>query len=267
MPRADLLATLESTALQYPTPFVAEQLADVPRMAFGVELVQRALAGAPLAEIEICDIGGGLGLFSTGCAALGMRRVTLVDDFGDEANARAGESVFALHRRLGVEIFSRDAVAQCIDDLPGQYDAITTFGSMEHWHHSPRRLFASVMRKLRPGGAFVLEVPNCVNLRKRVSVPFGHGKWSQMKDWYEPPVFRGHVREADVDDLHYIAQDMGLTDTHILGRNWVGHLSPSRLVRVVTRLLDRPLQALPRLCGNIYLVGHKPGSGRQNAAR
>ena len=40
-------------------------------------------------------------------------------------------------------------------------------------------------------------VPNCVNLRKRLTVPLGRGKWSPMADWYEQPSFRGHVREPD----------------------------------------------------------------------
>jgi hypothetical protein len=47
---------------------------------------------------------------------------------------------------------------------------------MEHWHHSPKRLFRQVSDKLlKPGGRFVLAVPNCVNLRKRLSVPLGVG--------------------------------------------------------------------------------------------
>ena len=33
-----------------------------------------------------------------------------------------------------------------------------------------------------------------------------------MAHWYEPELFRGHVREPDVDDLRYIARDMGLED-------------------------------------------------------
>ena len=74
-------------------------------------------------------------------------------------------------------------------------------------------------------GLFVLGVPNRVNLRKRVFVPFGYGKWSSMKDWYESPVFRGHVREPDVDDLRYIARDLHLRDWQVFGRNWLGYSS------------------------------------------
>jgi hypothetical protein len=97
-----------------------------------------------------------------------------------------------------------------------------------------------------------------VNLRKRLSVPFGKGKWSEMRDWYEPAEFRGHVREPDVDDLAYIARDMGLVSTKILGRNWMGHVSASRAVQWATKFVDIPLRSFPSFCSDIYLVGKKP---------
>jgi hypothetical protein len=59
-----------------------------------------------------------------------------------------------------------------------------------------------------------------VRIRKRLTVPFGSGKWSSMADWYEDPIFRGHVREPDVDDLFYIAREVGLVDVYIKGRHW-----------------------------------------------
>jgi SAM-dependent methyltransferase len=136
---------------------------------------------------------------------------------------------------------------------------VTTFDSMEHWHHSPKRLFRQVGKQLlKPGGRFVLAVPNCVNLRKRLSVPLGVGKWSSMEDWYQEPEFRGHVREPDVADLRYIALDMGLREVQILGRNWVGYVSRSRFVRLATRIADRPLRMFPSLCADLYLTGHSP---------
>ena len=59
-----------------------------------------------------------------------------------------------------------------------------------------------------------------MRIRKRLTVPFGSGKWSSMADWYEDPIFRGHVREPDVDDLFYIAREVGLVDVYIKGRHW-----------------------------------------------
>jgi SAM-dependent methyltransferase len=44
---------------------------------------------------------------------------------------------------------------------------------MEHWHRSPKALFHEALTWLRPGGLLVIGVPNCVNLRKRLTVPLG----------------------------------------------------------------------------------------------
>ncbi len=128
---------------------------------------------------------------------------------------------------------------------------------MEHWHRSPKRLFAAIIESLVPGGLFIVGVPNVVNLRKRITVPLGRGKWSQMAHWYETERFRGHVREPDVDDLRYIARDMNLTDVEILGRNWAGYLSRNRWMQLATALIDRPLRLRPSLCSDLYLIGRK----------
>jgi hypothetical protein len=89
---------------------------------------------------------------------------------------------------------------------------------------------------LKPGGLFFLGVPNCVNLRKRITVPLGAGKWSAIEEWYEREMFRGHVREPDVGDLRYIARDLGLRDVRIFGRNWLGYASRHGWVRALTPL-------------------------------
>jgi len=196
-------------------------------------------------------------LFSVGCAAYGVKRSVVVDDFDDSVNHQAGDSILDLHKSLGVDVIKRNVVEDGIDDIAGAFDIITTFDSMEHWHHSPKRLFGDVARKLKPGGIFVLGVPNCVNMRKRITVPFGIGKWSSMQDWYEADKFRGHVREPDVGDLMYIARDMRLANATIVGRNWLGYLSNNPAIRIATKIMDYALRARPQLCSDIYLVGRK----------
>jgi SAM-dependent methyltransferase len=181
----------------------------------------------------------------------------LVDDFDDAVNHRVGASILDLHRARGVEVVSRDVVEKGILDIPGSFDVVTTFDSMEHWHQSPKRLFHEVVQKLNAGGAFVLGVPNCVNMRKRLTVPFGIGKWSGMQEWYEADRFRGHVREPDIGDLKYIARDMGLRDVRLFGRNWLGYYSARRAIRLATKVMDYPLRLRPSLCSDIYLIGRK----------
>jgi 2-polyprenyl-3-methyl-5-hydroxy-6-metoxy-1,4-benzoquinol methylase len=248
---------LINVANQYPEGMVDGQVRDIARISFNIGVALDAAKHKRHTELEICDLGGGIGLFSVGCAAYGMKRTVLVDDFEDSINHKVGASILELHRSLGVEVISRDVVEKGIRDIVGTFDIITTFDSMEHWHHSPKRLFHEVIEKLNPGGVFVLGVPNCVNMRKRITVPLGIGKWSGMQEWYEADKFRGHVREPDVSDLTYIAHDIGLTAIKIYGRNWLGHYSANPAIRFATKVMDYPLRLKPSLCSDIYLVGRK----------
>ena len=248
----DLPSQLRGIADEYPSALRAGQHDDVRRIAFNIEL---SVADRPKGA-SVADIGGGLGLFSAGCAAFGMRSV-LVDDFRDPGNIEIAQQVLAVHRRHGVEVLERDVIADGLDLAPGSFDVITTFDSIEHWHHSPKALLHGLVRALKPGGRLVIGAPNCVNLRKRISVPFGIGKWSAMQDWYEEKTFRGHVREPDVADLRYMANDLGLRDVSIIGRNWLGYVHGSPAVRCAMPVVDRMLQPFPSLCSDLYLVGYK----------
>jgi SAM-dependent methyltransferase len=249
----DMLARI---ALDYPPAQIEIQQDDILRIAFHLELVERALPNGG----SIADVGGGLGLFSAGCADMGLSS-KLVDDFRDLANIPIAEDIFQrVHRKRGVEIISRDVIAQGVEFPPESLDVITTFDSMEHWHNSPKQLFRQLLTALRPGGTLIIGVPNCVNIRKRITVPLGIGKWSSMNDWYEAETFRGHVREPDVDDLLYIARDLGLTDIEIMGRNWLGYVSRFGWVRRLTPLADKVLRMFPSLCSDLYLVGRKPSA-------
>lgn len=256
----EIESILRQVANEYPDCEKDCQLKDVPRIAFNISL---ALSDRDPKNLTICDIGGGIGLFSPGCAALGFKEVILVDDFRDEVNERLGKSALSIHTKYGVQIVSRDVVAQGLGRL-GQraVDAYTSFSSMEHWHHSPKSLFREVMSSLKPGGTFVLGCPNCLNIRKRIAVPLGIASWTRMEDWYEKEVFRGHVREPDVNDLKYIAADMGLTDVKLYGRNHSFLTAPRKPLRVLARIIDYPLRAFPSLCPSIYVVGRKPALQR-----
>jgi len=247
---ADVLARIVA---DYPAEQAEGQRRDIPRIAFNIGLVASRVQG----NARVADIGGGLGLFSPGCAALGMSSV-LVDDFRDLGNIPIAEHVIRrVHQKWGVEVISRDVVAEGVDFPNETLDAVTTFESMEHWHHSPKRLFQRLLAALKPGGLFVVSAPNCVNLRKRITVPLGIGKWSTMQDWYETEVFRGHVREPDVRDLQYIASDLRLQRTKILGRNWQGYDSRFGSLRALMPLVDRLARPFPAICADLYLVGHK----------
>jgi SAM-dependent methyltransferase len=248
-----LRAELEEISTRFPEAMVRVHRAHMDRTLFEIRLVARRQGTAG----RVIDVGGGASLFSLGCALLGFK-AAVIDDFSDPDNLRFGPNLLSEHRAAGVDVIERDVVVQGIDFEDGSVDVAVCFNSMEHWHDSPKRLFADIRRALRPGGTFVLTGPNCVNLRKRLTILAGHGKWSAMKDWYETERFRGHVREPDVDDLRYIARDMALEQVTVLGRNWLGYYSPHRATRLLTRIADRALRPFPSLCSDIYLVAVRP---------
>ncbi len=257
---AEVLEKLRQVARRFPVELHDGMLADCERVAFNIMI---AIGDRDPSDVAMCDIGSGVGFLAATCKALGFKRAVIVDDFGealwkDFERRSQSTPLFAPLVEFGVEVVSRDAVKEGLG-VSGPLDIVTTFDSMEHWHHSPKRLFAEVMRELKPGGRFVLGVPNNVNLRKRLTAPFGRLSWSSMHDWYEQPEFRGHVREPNIGDLRYIARDMGLTDVSVQGANWTGlSVGQPRAVQRISRLIDRPLRRFPSLCGDIYLVGEKP---------
>jgi SAM-dependent methyltransferase len=249
-----LAQELRALARRYPQELVDRELADVPRVVFHVSLVTAHQGSGA----RICDVGGGIGLFSLACATVGMQ-VTLIDDFADSVNAAVGDGVLDLHRAQGVEVMRRDVVEQSLELPAGAFDAVTSFDSLEHWHHSPRRLLHGLTAALRPGGTLVLGAPNRVNLRKRLTTPFGRNEWSPFAEWYLPERFRGHVREPSVPDLRAMAEDLGLQEVEVLGRNWLGLGHRSRLTRSLSRVIDRPLRRWPQLCSDIYVIGARAG--------
>jgi SAM-dependent methyltransferase len=252
----ELRDRLAAVVSRMPDAIREGQRVEMERFVFAISLVARACGPGA----RVVDVGGGWGTFSLGCATAGMK-AAVIDDFRDPGflDAPTMSAMRALHAALGVDVQARDVVAEGLGLADGAADAICCFDSMEHWHASPKPLFRSIVRALRPGGLFVLATPNCVNLRKRITVPLGRGKWSAMADWYEADVFRGHVREPDVDDLRYIARDMGLRDVRIVGRNWAGYSSPRGIVRRVTPWVDHLLRLRPSLCADLYLIGRTPG--------
>lgn len=253
MTAKDVERLLSDIAKSYPPPLDRIELADVPRISFHLSIL---CAQVPAGGCVV-DVGGGIGLMSVGAAALGYN-VTLMDDFSDEVNQKHPIESLGVHERYGVRVLSLNPLNASLDFGAASLDAVTSFDSMEHWHASPKAMFHKLIHALRPGGLFLLGVPNCVNLRKRLTLPFGIGKWSLMEDWYDRPVFRGHVREPDVEDLRYIARDLGLKDVKLLGRNWAGYASRFGWVRVLVPYADWLLQLSPGLCSDIYLVGKKP---------
>src|SRR5215472_2205885 len=100
-----IIDTLKTASRQYPPALAQQQELDIPRIAFNIGLTLASLktdsSGARYQNFEICDLGGGIGLFSVGCAMLGCKRSVLVDDFDDSINQTFGMSILDIHRSRG----------------------------------------------------------------------------------------------------------------------------------------------------------------------
>jgi hypothetical protein len=229
----------------------------IPRTAWHIDLVREAVGE----NSTIVDVGGAVSLFAPGCAAVGMRAILIDDQFDDpydhQISAAKREVLAHVIRPSGVMVMRRDIGADGVGIPPESADAFTSFGVIEHLNRSPKTALHEMWKGLRPGGLLLVATPNSANLRKRVSAVLGRAKWSSMQDWYEKPVFRGHVREPDVDDLRYIARDLRIPRPRVVGRNWMGTESPRPLRRTAATLADRMLRLRPQLCSDIYLLGRK----------
>lgn len=244
---ADVVRRYDEIVALYPPAFRPDLAPERPRIVEQAWWIQGARS--------VVDLGGGLGPFPPLAAALGLRSV-VCDLFAPDLHVHY-DRLRPLVEELGVEVITGDVIDTPLPFEDGSIDAVTSFESIEHWHHSPRRLFREALRVLRPGGLVVISAPNAVNLRKRFAVPLGKTNWARFEDWYEPNFFHGHVREPTAGDMARIAEEMGLAAWTVVGRNWLG-LRRDGVQRGVGRLLDRPLRLRPSLCSNLYLVGRAP---------
>jgi 2-polyprenyl-3-methyl-5-hydroxy-6-metoxy-1,4-benzoquinol methylase len=242
----DALEALRIVQADYCSAISAQTVEQSYRDLFKIGLVQ------PCEGLSLCDVGGGLGAFGPACAILGAS-VTVIDDFKDPVNFKVGEAGFIAHRKHGVQVVVADASRGLPVDR--QFDTVTCFASIEHYHDSPRAMLHSMMDHLKPGGRFVLSVPNAVDLMKRIETVLGRAKWSPLEEWYATAEFRGHVREPVVSDLEFIARDLGLQKWRVVGKTfiWIGTPTVRRIFGAIARVVDHRAG----LSSELFLVGYK----------
>jgi len=219
---------------------------------------------------HLVDLGCGLSVFGPMCRVYGMG-VTLVDDFGGgggvELSAEQKEIPLleVLEKQLGIKIIRQNFLERPLPLPNSSADVVTSFHSLEHWHHSPKRLFQEIVRILKPGGFLVIATPNAVNLRKRVYAVFGRSSFPALGEWYHDgdPVFRGHVREPTLRDLQQLLEWNGFETIACHGRNFIGRQSqalsglPTPLLGALAVGSQAVLRFFPQLCSDLHVVGRK----------
>jgi len=93
-----------------------------------------------------------------------------------------------------VRVIQRDTIADPSWMESESLDGLASFATIEHFHHSPKTLFRLIVEALNPGGLFFVGAPSSKNLRKRLALPLGLGKWSSMDDGYDQVVLRPRAR-------------------------------------------------------------------------
>lgn len=236
------------------------------RMVFYFQVL--AEAGMLQPGRTLVDLGSGVSWFGPMLARLGLR-VIEVDDFGggggvDLADRDASIRPLEIFRRdFSIEIVEQELLTSPLPLPDASIDVVTCFHVLEHWHHSPRRLLGEVYRVLRPGGYFFVATPNAVNIRKRISVLLGQSNHGALKQWYESEVFRGHVREPVVQELHDLVNWTRLRIAGTYGRNFIGSDTtkllwlPQPLVKRWVSYSDAVLKYFPTLCSDIHVLAQK----------
>ena len=146
-------------------------------------------------------------------------------------------------------------------------DIVTSFHCIEHFHNSPKPFLKECYRILKPNGTLILAVPNAVNLRKRISVLFGHSNYYRLYDYWNNIPYNGHVREPTKSELIFFVKESGFTNIEIYGKNFMGI---ERLYKIINSLIKndkisfnvvnlilKPLELFTGLCTDLHLVCKK----------
>src|SRR4051794_10650350 len=100
---------------------------------------------------RLVDLGAGLSPFGPACAAHGME-VILIDDYGGGGGIDLDKTsqpiplLDVFEKKFGIRIIREDFLENPLPLPDASVDAVTSFHSLEHWHHSPRKLFREIIR-------------------------------------------------------------------------------------------------------------------------
>jgi len=200
------------------------------------------------------DIGGALNPVNAVLAEMGMQ-VSVVD-FDVKKYMR--DSRYSILKEVGVQFIEADGLDYRFDGFADEsIDAIGSFHTFEHFHHSPRNLCGCAMLKLRSGGKFVIETPNAANLKKRIGLLFGKTNYLGFDAYYESEQYWLHIREYTIEDMMYLAKRLNFSNWKIFGLNYFGQFYPGKGPLWHLAPFDYALRMRPGLCSAIFLTGTK----------
>ena len=211
----------------------------------------------------LVDLGGGYNFTNAVLVNLGMKVicVDLLDDYFVHSTLKAPMSEqFDYLREQGVNFIKTDLINFDLEKEFGSsaLDVVCSYHCLEHFHHSPKKVISSSIKALKKGGVIFIEVPNAVNILKRVKIALGKTNYNPFDNYYESDRFVGHIREYSVDDLEQFAEYLSLKNWKIFGSNYYGNLWSLLGINFFSKSADFFLKLRPGFCGAIHLRGYKP---------
>jgi hypothetical protein len=110
---------------------------------------------------------------------------------------------------------------------------------------------------LKEKGIFFLEVPNAVNLLKRLKVLAGRTNYVNYDEYFDSDQYVSHIREYTTGDLKRFAEKTGFTDYEIFGSNFYGTLYEKFNYRFPAALIDYCLRPWNGLCAALHFKACK----------
>ena len=163
--------------------------------------------------VKILDFGCGDGDFLEACQLFGFECTGV--EFSESR-----------YQRRGIEFFSSLQEAIESNGNSVEFDALVMFEVLEHLPN-PRKILADLIKILKKGGVFILETPNCTNVKNIVT----------MEDYcLIHPL--GHINAFTPETMKKIANQVGLVP-FVAGTPQVSADYKRIMKREVRRLLER----------------------------
>ena len=218
------------------------------------EITQAVAKWLPIGS-HILDFGAGP-CDKTAMLSLTGYEVTAFDDLGDDWHN------FGDNRKKILDYATNAGIKYVTPDINGNFafpshyfDAIVLNNIIEHLHDSPRKLLNTLLESLKTEGIIFVDVPNAVNLRKRLDVLRGKTNYPSIESFYWSSYpWRGHVREYTWNDLDSLGNFLGLEVLEISPH----HYTLERLGPFMRFLFKAICRIFPSFRENWLFVGKKP---------
>lgn len=170
----------------------------VPRVVLALEALRKH-ASRPT---RILDFGAYFGNFALAAKQLGYD-VAAADFYTTFEGAFS--PVTRCFQERGISIVDFDRAGVDLPDLSSAFDAVLCMGVIEHVPHTPKSVFDTIDRVLRPGGLLILDTPNQAYIYKRKRLMRGESIFPDIRTQYYSEVpFAGHHREYTASEVSWL---------------------------------------------------------------